>query len=160
MGNIPEDAAHWDSGDWIEWHRTPSGLDNRPCSAASPDPLARLTALHVSLLRSAKSYFKMTGEHLPVYRQIAHVYAAIYCDVPLEGITRDCETTGVEVLYLPPQGPNNVVEVDLNKAFATLIVVRIRDNFTCEARMIQRRSLPETTENDCKIRWQSLPHQL
>ena len=160
MGNIPEDAAHWDSGDWIEWHRTPSGLDDRPCTAASPEPFARLTALHVSLLRSAKSYFVLTGDHLPVYQQIALVHAAVYCDVPLEGMGRSCEKTGVEILNLPPHGPDNVVTVDLSKAFATLIVVRIKDNFTCEARMIQRRALPETTDKAYKLRWQALPHKI
>lgn len=85
MGQIPEDAAHWDSGDWIEWHRTTTGLEDSPCSAAAQDELARLTALHVTLLRAAKAYFAMTGHHLPVYREIAHIHAAIHCDLPLEG---------------------------------------------------------------------------
>jgi hypothetical protein len=160
MGTIPEDATHWDSGDWIEWHRTPTGLDNRPCIAASPDPTARLTALHVSLLRAAKGYFLLTGQHLPIYRQIALVHAALRCDVPLEGEDRNSANTGVEVLHIPPNGPDNFVEVDLSKRFATLIVVRIKDNFTCEARMIQRQALPDSKSKTHKIRWKALPHSL
>lgn len=160
MGQIPEDAAHWDSGDWIEWHRTETGFDDRPCNAATQDPMARLTALHVSLLRAAKAYHVLTGHHLPVYKQIAHVHAAIYCDVPLEGPDRDCTATGVEVLYLEPHGPDNFVEIDMSKKFASAIVVRIKDNFTCEARMIHRRNLPEKADGMHKIRWQALPHRL
>lgn len=160
MGQIPEDAAHWDSGDWIEWHRTSTGLDARPCGAAAQDPTARLTALHVSLLRAAKAYFVLTGHDLPVYREIAHVHAAIYCDVPLEGPDRSCAETGVEILHMPPHEPDNFVEVDMSRTFASLIVVRIKDNFTCEARMIQRRALPEQAAGLHKIRWQALPHKL
>ncbi len=160
MGKIPEDATHWDGGDWIEWHRTIPGLDHNPCSAASPDPAARLTALHINLLRAAKSYHVMTGDHLPVYRQIAYVHAAVYCDVPFEGMDRSCETTGVEILHLPPDAPDNYIEVDLSKYFSTLIVVRINENFSCEARMIQRRALSDSSEGTQKIRWLSLPHPL
>lgn len=160
MGQIPEDAAHWDSGDWIEWHRTETGFDDRPCNAAAQDTMARMTALHVSLLRAAKAYYVLTGHHLPVYEQIAHVHAAIYCDVPLEGPDRDCAKTGVEIRVLPPHGPDNFVEVDLTKTFGSLVVVRVKDNFTCEARMIQRRHLPEKAQGSHKIRWQALPHQL
>lgn len=161
MGQIPDDATHWDSGDWIDYHRTLTGLDDSDCAAAtSEEPLARLTALHVSLLRSAKAYFQMTGHHLPVYRELAQSYAAIHCDLPFEGPDRDCETSGVEVLHLPPHAPDNIVHVDLTRAFATLIVVRIKDNFTCEARMIQRSRLPETHDGLYPIRWLALPIKL
>ena len=160
MGQIPEDATLWDSGDWIEWHRSAPGIDDRPCGAAAQDQMARLTALHVSMLRAAKGYFTMTGEHLPIYRQIAHVHAALYCDLPLEGVERRSDKTGIEVLFLPPMGPDNIVEVDLSKPFATLIVVRIKDNFTCEARMIQRSALPADTTGTHRLRWQALPFRL
>ncbi|MFK7763743.1 MAG: hypothetical protein AB8B62_10800 [Roseobacter sp.] len=161
MGNIPADAKHWDSGDWIEWHRNKTGLDDRPCAAAAEDDtLARLTALHVSLLRSAKSYHMLTGHHLPVYGQIAQTHAAIHCDLPMAGPDRTCEETRVELLHLAPHGPDNVVEVDLTQNFVTLIVVRINDNFTCDARMIQRGGLPDDGNTAHKLCWQELPHKL
>ncbi len=100
MGKIPEDAIHWDSGDWLEWHRSPTGPDQGDIGEASSEPFARLAALHVSLLRAAKAYFELTGHHLPVYREIAYTHAAIHCDLPLEGPDRNCETTGVEVMWL------------------------------------------------------------
>ena len=160
MGQIPEDATHWDTGDWITWHRTGPGLDQNDSVEASPEPLARLAALHVSLLRAAKGYFEMTGHHLPVYREIAYTHAAIHCDLPFEGPDRTCESTGVEVLWLEPHGPSNLVNVDLNQPFATLIVVRIKDNFKSEARMIQRAALPDSHDGPYPLSWTALPHQL
>lgn len=160
MGQIPEDAAHWDSGDWIEWHRTAPGLDQSDVIEASPEPLARLAALHVSLLRAAKGYFEITGHHLPVYREIALTHAAIHCDLPFEGPDRTCADTGVEVLWLPPHGPSNIVDVDLTLPFKTLIVVRIKDNFKSEARMIQRSALPKCHDGLYPLKWKALPHRL
>jgi hypothetical protein len=63
-------------------------------------------------------------------------------------------------LYLPPHSADNMVEVDMSKSFATLIVVRIKDNFACEARMIQRSALPAKKSGLHRLRWQSLPFQL
>ncbi len=160
MGQIPEDATHWDSGDWIAWHRTEMGLDDRPCTAATQDTMAQLTALHVSLLRAAKGYYDMTGHHLPVYREIAHTHAAIHCDLPLSGPGTTSRETGVEVMWLEPHGPTNIVNVDLTLPFATLIVVRIKDNFKTSARMIQRSALPEAHDGPYPLRWHALPHKL
>lgn len=161
MGKIPEDAPHWDSGDWIEWYRTLTGMDERPCSAAAEeDPLARLTSLHVSLLRAANAYYKLTGEHLPVYQKIAETHAAIHCDVPFEGPGRTCAATGIEILHLPPHSGTNRVDVDLTAPFDTLIVVRIKDNFACEARMIGRDALPEGHEGPYPLSWRNLPHEI
>lgn len=155
MGKIPEDAIHWDSGDWINWHRSSEGLDDRPCSAAAEaDPLARLTALNVSLLRAAKTYYTLTGKHLDVYQTIAEVYAAIHFDLPIG--TTGQQDGKIKLLHLPPHGPHNSVDVDLSDAFDLLIVVRIKDNFTLEARTTRRQSLPEAHKGVYKLGWRSL----
>jgi len=158
MGEIPDDAAHWDTGDWIEWHRTSLGVDDGPCAAASHDPQAQMKALYINLLGAAKGFFEMTGHHLPVYPQIAQVHTAIFCDLPLEGPDRDCAQTGVEVAYLAPHSPSDEVEVDLSHPFATLLVVKISDDFTPQARMISRADLPKSKDGPYRVAWQSLPH--
>lgn len=160
MGKIPDDATHWDGGDWIEYHRAPTGIVHNPYEATAHDAMARLTALRVNLLRAAKGYFELTGHHLPVYKQIAHVHAAIYCDLPLEGPDRRYDETGVEIMYLPPHSGDEAVEIDLQKHFGTLIVVRINDDFTSEARMVPRAALPSNFDGPYKMRWQALPHKM
>ncbi|MFK7743410.1 MAG: hypothetical protein AB8B47_00040 [Roseobacter sp.] len=157
MGRIPKDAKHWDSGDWIEWHRTPTGADDRICAAATSDPSARLAALHVNLLRAAKGYFEMTGQHLPVYRTIAHVFAALHYNVDLEGPERTCAASGLEVLCIRPNDPTGVVEVDLSAPFTALLVVRIDDNFTTQARVMDRDLLPDRTTGSYTLSWQAMP---
>ncbi|WP_436399492.1 hypothetical protein [Roseobacter sp. S98] len=153
MTTIPADAAHWDTGDWIEWHRTADSVQAAPCSATS-DNEARLMALEVSLLRCARVHYHLTGEHLPVYDAIARVHAALNYNVPLDG-TR---ASDVLTLVLPPMGPDNVVSVDLNHTFSTLVVVRIRDNFTSDSRMCLRRNLRTPAgATTLDLSWAALP---
>ncbi|MEP4961206.1 MAG: hypothetical protein ABJU19_18160 [Roseobacter sp.] len=159
MGQIPEDATHWDSGDWIEWHRTPSGHDSRLCDAAAEDPRAKLLALHANLLRSAKGFYQLSGQHLNIYDQIAQVHAAIFCDLPLEGPGSYAESTGIEVVHLAPFSSEGTVEIDLSKHFATLIVVRINNDFSSEARMIPRSSMQTAGVGSFKLPWESLPYK-
>ena len=158
MGRIPEDAIHWDSGDWIDWHRTSDGADTSPCGAAAEnDELARITALHVSLLRAAKSYFVITGKHLSVYPQIAESYAAIHFDLPLGG---SLDKKGrVKIAWLTPDNPTNSVEVSLKEDFDLLMVIRISDKFTVEARMITRKNLSQRQKGVQTVTWQSLPRR-
>lgn len=156
---IPKDATHWDSGDWIDWHRNPKGIDERPCSAAAEaDPMAMLTALHVSLLRAAKTYLTLTGDHLPVYAAIAEVHAAIHFDRPM-GLAAQ-KGTGIKLLHLPPHQQQHSVEVDLSDDFDLLVVVRIKDNFTVEARAVKRSALPHHNKGRQTINWKSMPQQV
>ena len=157
MTRIPDDAKHWDSGDWIDWHRTAVGVDDRPCAAATADPAARLTALHVSLLRAAKVYYEMTGLHLPIYDAIARVYAALHFDIPLEGPQNDSTPAELEVVHIAPHGPGNTVTVDMSRPFKAVLVVRIGDNFNTEARIIARKALPQRDSGTHSLSWQSLP---
>ncbi len=156
MGKIPEDAIHWDSGDWIDWHRSADGLDEGPCGAAAEeDTLARLTALHVNLLRAAKTYHVVSGDHLPVYPAIAEVYAAIHFDLPMRAADR--KNGPVKLLHIPPLGPNTTVEVNLADDFDLLIVVRIKDSFAVEARTLPRDALPAKSKGLHTLSWKSMP---
>ncbi|WP_298842262.1 hypothetical protein [uncultured Roseobacter sp.] len=153
MPTIPADAAHWDSGDWIEWHRTAESVQAAPCSAAG-DTEARLMALEVSLLRCARVYFHMTQEHLPVYDAIGRVHGALNFDVPLDGSRGE----NVLTVVLPPMGPDNVVTVDLSHPFDALLVVRIRDNFTSDGRICARSALKVSPgAGTLEVSWAALP---
>ncbi|MBW4707854.1 hypothetical protein KX928_08660 [Roseobacter sp. YSTF-M11] len=158
MGSIPADAIHWDSGDWIEWHRTAAPPENPPCSAPSEDPQARLHTLRTRLLQCARAYFEMSGQHLPVYDSIAKVHAALAFDLPLDQNTcANTDGTPPQLIVIAPHGPTDVVSVDLSKAFCCLIVVRIRDNFKVEGRMMPRATLPDRTEGQIDLHWRDLP---
>lgn len=160
MGKIPEDAMHWDSGDWIEWHRSTTDVDDAPCEASAHDDMAQLTTMLVCLLRAAKTYHEMTGLHLKVYQEIARIHAAIHCDMPLVGPNHPCADTGVEIMWIEPHTPDNIVHVDLSLPFNTLIVVRIGDNFKPKAAMMQRSALPDSHDGPYPLRWRTIPHKL
>ncbi|MDW3184533.1 hypothetical protein [Roseobacter sp.] len=158
MGTIPADATHWDSGDWIDWHRHVATPPGDTCAAPSEDTAARLHMLHMRLLQSARAYFELTGTHLPVYDGIARLHAAIAFDLPLRGpLCCDGSADPAQVIAIAPHGPHNIVSVDLSAPFCCLIVVRIKDNFTSEARMVPRHALPESGEGSIDLCWRDLP---
>ena len=88
------------------------------------------------------------------------MHAAIYCDLPFEGEERSCENTHVEILALPPYGPDTFVHVDLSKPFRTLIVVRIKDDFTTEAGMVLRDTLPSNFDAPYPVQWSAVTHRI
>jgi hypothetical protein len=155
MAQIPVDAAHWDSGDWIEWHRGGPKLPDLPC-AAKEDPDARLALLQVSLARAARSFFELTGRHLGIYDQMARVHAARHFGIPLtcEDVL---EETGVSLLTLRPFSRTQSVSVDLTFPFSSVLVVRIDNDFQTEARMITRRWLGEGNRSVKALKWRELP---
>jgi hypothetical protein len=155
MVQIPADATHWDSGDWIEWHRTGRTPPDLPC-AAKEDTDARLALLQMSLARAARGYFELTGGHLGIYEQMARVHAARHFGIPLA-----CEDvldeTGVLLLILGPFSRTQSVTVDLALPFSSLLVVRIDPQFQTEARMITRRRLGEGNRGTKTLKWRELP---
>lgn len=158
MGKIPSDATYWDSGDWINWHRRTEAFEDAPCISPAQDDSARTTALHVSLLRAAKGYHMLTGEHLPVYDAIARVHAALHFGCPLKPTTAQAEQ--VQILVIAPHGPSNLVSVDLAHPCRHVLVVRIGDSFAVEGRMLARSTLPDTREGSAEISWSDLPETL
>ncbi|WP_300055897.1 hypothetical protein [uncultured Roseobacter sp.] len=47
--------------------------------------------------------------------------------------------------------------VDLSIPFSSLIVVRIKDDFTSDARMLPRWRLPDRTEGTVEVSWRGMP---
>lgn len=157
MNKIPTDAIHWDSGDWIDWHRQVKHPASAPCTAPSEEPHACLYALRTSLLQNARAFLELTGDHLPIYDAIARIHAIIALDLPLKTLG-DCEAAfDVEVIVLPPHAPGDSVRVDLSKPFSSLVVVRIAPDFTTQVRIIARTALPQQRENTLDIDWHDLP---
>ncbi|WP_299736176.1 hypothetical protein [uncultured Roseobacter sp.] len=158
MGEIPTDATHWDTGDWIDWHRNAQLPANPPCAAPSEDPRARLHTLHMRMLQCARAYFTLTGDHLPIYEDIAKVHAALAFDLPSESrLICNADNEPAQIITLAPNNPLNIVTVDLAKPFWCLIVVRINNNFVAEGRMMRRASLPDQREGTFEIHWRDLP---
>lgn len=155
MGQIPADATHWDCGDWIVWHRSGTRQPDLPCAAVG-DHSAKLNLLLVSLLRAARSYHDLTGDHLDIYDRIARVHAALYYGVPLTGGT-PLEQTGVLLVTLRPDAETLTVEVDFSQPFTSILVVRIDEHFKVDARMITRRAFGERSEGTRVLKWRQLP---
>ncbi|GFE48577.1 hypothetical protein So717_03300 [Roseobacter cerasinus] len=160
MSNIPADAAHWDSGDWIDWHRqaAPPQHTSAPCAAPSDDPQARLHSLHLRMIQCARAYHELTGLHLPIYEGIARIHAAIAFDLPAsDPVQGEYDLDAAQIITLAPGGPHDIITVDLSQPFCCLIVVRINEDFSSEARMMPRKRLPDQADRSIDLRWRDMP---
>ncbi|MGC3936558.1 hypothetical protein ACOTTU_02010 [Roseobacter sp. EG26] len=158
MASIPADAIHWDSGDWIDWHRNATPPDPAPCAAPSEDPLARLHTLRTRMLQCARAFHELSGQHLPIYEGIARVHAALAFDLPLdEDISAADSADQPCIIVIPPLGATDMITFDPATPCSCLIVVRIKDNFKAEARMMPCTNLPKATDGPIQLRWRDLP---
>ncbi|WP_299965364.1 hypothetical protein [uncultured Roseobacter sp.] len=154
MSNIPADAAHWDSGDWIDWHRQATTTGNWTTEDPSDDPLARMHALKARMLQCAQSYFDLTGQHLPIYDAIGRIHGAIVLETP--GLVQPSPEAGAQIVTIAPNAGHDTVTADMSKPFSCLIVVRIAPNFTSDARLLPRVALPDIGRTE--LRWRDLPN--
>lgn len=157
MGNIPADATHWDSGDWIDWHRKTAPATPIPCAAPSDDPVARLHTLHMRMLQCARAYFELSGQHLPIYDAIARIHAAVAFDLPTKPPAATDPTPTAQIIAIPPHRAHDIVTVDFSAPFSCLVVVRIDDEFASEAKMVPRSALPDRNGGTLEVRWRDLP---
>ncbi len=156
MTTIPPDAADWDSGDWIEWHRQRDDGAATPCTAASDDQMAKAHSVYSALIHAARSYHRLTGQHLRVYPAIANLYGTLHHGLPLHG---PAQLAGgwTKVECISPQAATNIITVDLTVPFDQLLVVRISPDFEIEGRMIARSALPQTATVNYDLQWSDLP---
>lgn len=158
MNSIPLDAIHWDSGDWIEWHRHEKQPANASCMAPSEDPRARLFTLRTRMLQSARAYFDLTREHLCIYDQIGQIHAGLTFDLPWDGTSPiGTVSKDAQIITLPPDGDLGRIQVDMTRPFEVLIVVRIPQNFTPEARIMPRTALPDQQIGTFELHWSDMP---
>lgn len=155
MMNFPNDAAHWDSSDWIEWLRRLEQPDRPPCTAASEDPMARAHSVLDAMVHAARSYLKLTGRNLPVYPAIANLYCSIHHAVPPDQ-SETAKDRATLVKHIPPHSTSQSVTIDTSLPFKRVIIVRIAPDVSIDARVIPRAALPKQSGPKLELHWSDL----
>jgi hypothetical protein len=52
-----------------------------------------------------------------------------------------------------------VVEINLERNFSKLLLVKINDQFEVQGKLIERKALPKTARNRLRLDWGSIPAQ-
>ncbi|MDW4497476.1 hypothetical protein R5H30_05745 [Sulfitobacter sp. D35] len=150
---IPTDAVHWDSGDWIDWYRR-QGTAEPGEIAPEVDPDARVRLAYRALLQTAKLYHEATGRHLPVYEALAELHGVVAHGLSLD---RDRQDTTLRIACIAPYAEPRLLRIDFAQEFDRLLAVSIAPDFGIESRLIERHQLHGCIKGVARLKWSELP---
>ncbi|MFC7049109.1 DUF6998 domain-containing protein [Emcibacter nanhaiensis] len=155
------DDAFWEDGEWVSWDEIHQQIQYKEWRAKWPNADLSLVPVFEDLISVAEDYFLATGRHLQVYGDIGELYAAITYGIRLhknfaQGSDGRLGNDHIEVKTIAPMNTKDQTSVKLSGHFNKLLVVNISEEFEISSRMIDRASLPKTSGNILKIRWDDL----
>jgi hypothetical protein len=117
--------------------------------------MAKALSVYEALLHAARSFRKLTGQHLGIDHAIAGIHCCIHhglmpASAPTAG---DAQTI---VRHISPDAESDTVSIDLSDAFERVVIVRISSDFRVESRVIHRNELPNISLAQHQLDWHSL----
>lgn len=155
------DNAIWDDGEWLTWADVNSHLYQLEMGERFPNADAALVETFRDLLDVAQQYFYQTGKHLQVYGDLGELFGAITYGIRLnknyaQGSDGRLGKDHVEVKTITPFKTNDTVQLNLERNFNKVFIVRISEDFEIEAKMIDRKSLPKNKSKRLQLRWSTI----
>jgi len=156
--------AVWDDGEWVSWNSINAQIQHKEWRARYPDADLSLVGTFETLIEAAQSYHELTGRHLQVYGDIGELYGAITLGIKLhrnyaQGSDGRLGNHLVEVKTITPFKRSDVVEINLERNFSKLLLVKINEDFEVRGKLIDRKALPKTRCKKLRLDWASVPAQ-
>lgn len=158
---LEPDNAFWDDGEWVSWADVNGHLWKLEMESRFPHADVELIPIFEDLLDTARDYFAITGRHLQVYGDIGELFGAIMYGIRLhrnyaEGSDGRLGNDHVEVKTITPFKTNDTVELNMDRHFNKVLVVKISEDFEVEGKMIARRSLPKPIGGKVRLSWSTI----
>lgn len=155
---LGSENAVWDDGEWVSWDEINQQIEYKEWRVRYPNADLSLVPIFESLIETAESYFHLTGRHLQVYGDIGELYGAITHGIKLhrnyaQGSDGRLGNHFVEVKTLTPFKRSNVVEVNLERNFSKVLIVKINEDFEVRGKLIDRKALPKTKGHKLRLDW-------
>jgi len=123
-----------------------------------------LSKIFKEQVKLCKTYYKVTGRHLPICGELGEVYAELKY-----GFERHKPNTSgsdgrkgndlIEVKTITPISSSHTVTVKRAGNFNKLCVVKISENYKFEARMITRKDMGKGEGKLAKVSWSTMLKQ-
>ena len=156
-GVLGPDNAIWDDGEWISWDEINEQIQYKEWRARYPNADISLVPVFESLIATAEEYYHLTGRHLQVYGDIGELYGAITHGIKLhrnyaKGSDGRLGNDFVEVKTITPFKSCDVVEINLERNFSKVLIVKINADFEVRGKLINRRALPKGNVRGGRLR--------
>ena len=151
----------WDHGEWASWDEISAQIEYKEWRVRYPNADLSLVPTFERLIEAAQSYYQLTGLHLQVYGDIGELYGAITHGIKLhrnyaQGSDGRLGDHFVEIKTITPFKRNDVVEVNLERNFSKLLLVKIDSEFQVRAKLVDRKLLSKTTGKKLRLNWQDV----
>lgn len=147
-----------DDGEWISWDWINGEIYQQELAQTYPEAEPELVEVFEQLVEAATDYKALTGRYLQIWGELGELYAEIKFGVKLHrphtaGSDGKLGNDFVEIKTISPENAKSKIYVKRAGNFSKLLVVRISDNFTFEARMIERRELGKGKGRLARFSW-------
>lgn len=155
--HLGPDNAIWDDGEWISWDDINQQIQYKEWRARYPNADLSLVPIFESLIGVAEKYHLLTGSHLQVYGDIGELYGAITHGIKLhrnyaKGSDGRLGNHFVEVKTITPFKNCDVVEINLDRNFSQVLIVKINADFEVRGKLIDRKALPKGKRRGNRLR--------
>lgn len=155
--HLGPDNAIWDDGEWISWDEINQQIQYKEWRARYPNADLSLVPIFESLIGVAEEYHLLTGSHLQVYGDIGELYGAITYGIKLhrnyaKGSDGRLGNHFVEVKTITPFKNCDVVEINLDRNFSQVLIVKINADFEVRGKLIDRKALPKGKRRGNRLR--------
>lgn len=140
--------AFWDDGEWVSWDEINKQIAYKEWRAKYPNADLALVCIFNDLLSTACSYQAGTGRHLQVYGDIDELFGVITHGIVLhrnyaQGSDGRLGNDLVEVKTITPFKKTDTVEINMDRNFSKLLLVKINDEFEIKGQLVDRSLLPK-----------------
>lgn len=151
------DNAIWDEGEWISWDEINQQIQYKEWRARYPNADLSLVPIFETLINVAEEYHLLTGSHLQVYGDIGELYGAITHGIKLhgnyaKGSDGRLGNHFVEVKTITPFKNCDFVEINLDRHFSQVFIVKINADFEVRGILLDRKALPKGKLRGNKLR--------
>lgn len=150
--------AVYDDGEWISWDWINGQLADQELRQEYPQADLDVVKIFHDLVSLAEDYKRATGRYLQIWGELGELYAEIkYGVVRHPPGTRGSDgrlgNDWVEVKTISPEKHSETIHVKRAGNFNKLLVVRIREDFVFEAKLIDRKLLTRGSGKRAKVAW-------
>jgi len=148
----------WDDGEWISWDWINDQISRQERAEKYPDAEPEVVEVFERLVEVAVDYKGATGKYLQIWGELGELYAEVRFGLKrhrahTQGSDGKLGDDFVEVKTISPEKTGSKVHVKRAGNFNKLLVVKIGEDFSFEAKMIDRRALGKGKGKVARVSW-------
>lgn len=149
----------WDDGEWLSWDWINEQIYRQELTEKYPDADSEVVEIFERLVEVASDYKVATGKYLQIWGELGELYAEVRFGLKrhrahTQGSDGKLGNDFVEVKTISPEKTASKVHVKRAGNFNKLLVVKIAEDFSFDAKMIDRRDLGKGKGKLARVSWE------